>query len=233
MTLDSAMAVPLLFTVVGHYRRRTVERKVREMSTEVSLPANASRLRRIARIAVIAAVVPLVLLPTAATSAAETPAENLQSLTDVLADRLATADSVAAVKWKTGGPVSDPEREAQVIDAAQNAAIGLGLAPERAGTVVRDQIEVGKAIQSLRLAQWHADPADAPDAPADLAPIRERITALTSAVVTQLASNAQALRSPTCYTDLVQAVVATNTAHDSDIVHAAALVAASRSLCTT
>jgi len=201
------------------------------MVCDVKFPARSVPRQHLARVATLLAAVPLLLLSTPATSAAAFPAEGLQSLTDVLAERLATADTVAAVKWRTGSPVADPARETQVIAATQRAAIVLGITPERAGTFVRDQIDVGKVIQSIVLARWHADPATAPTAPEEIAPIRERITALTSAAITHLRANASALRAPTCPLDLTHAIIATNTRRHTDTVHAAALAAASRSLC--
>lgn len=155
----------------------------------------------------------------------------LTTLTGVVADRLATADTVAAAKRRTGTPVDDPAREAQVIAAAVAGGRVVGLDPARVTTVVRDQIEVGKAVQRTLIVLWRTVPATAPTVPVDLALVRPRITALTGHLVTALARDDAVLRSPDCRADLTRAVAITTTTHRLDPLHAVALAAASRSLC--
>ena len=168
-----------------------------------------------------------------APSAAATPHRHvtLGALTEIVADRLATADTVAAAKWRTGTPVDDPAREAEVIAAAVAAGRTAGLDPARVTTVVRDQIEVGKAVQRTLLALWRTVPATAPTAPADLADVRPRITTLTGDLVSGLARDDATLWAPGCTAEVAAAVATTTATHRLDPLHAVALASASRSLC--
>lgn len=169
-----------------------------------------------------------------APSAAATPHRHvpLGALTGIVADRLATADTVAAAKWRTGTPVDDPAREAQVVAAAVAAGRTAGLDPARVTSVVRDQIEVGKAVQRTLLVLWRTVPATDPTSPAaDLADVRPRITALTGDLVSGLARDDTALRAPGCLAEVAAAVATTTATHRLDPLHAVALASASRSLC--
>lgn len=166
-----------------------------------------------------------------AAAAEPAPRPDRAALVDVVADRLATADVVAAVKWRSGAPVDDPVREAQVVDTAVTTGGRLGLDAARVTTVVRDQIEVGKAVQRTLIALWRTAPATAPTAPPDLTAVRPRITVLTDDLVTGLARDDAALRGPRCPADLAKAVIATTRRDHSDPLHAVALAAATRSLC--
>lgn len=59
-----------------------------------------------------------------APSAAADDADPLLPLVDAAAQRLQTADPVAASKFRSGGAIDDPEREQQVIAAVTADANG-------------------------------------------------------------------------------------------------------------
>jgi chorismate mutase len=46
---------------------------------------------------------------------------------DTAAQRLATADPVAAFKWINGGPITDPQLADQVLDAVGSDATAHGI----------------------------------------------------------------------------------------------------------
>lgn len=73
--------------------------------------------------------------------------DGLGPVVALAADRLATAELVAAAKWHTGDPVEAPGREAQVLADAEEYALALGVAPEAAAAVVGDQMEANKVVQ--------------------------------------------------------------------------------------
>ena len=61
------------------------------------------------------------------------PSSALDDLVDAAAQRLQTADAVAASKWLTGGPITDPARVQQVLAAVTADAQAAGsLRPHRA-----------------------------------------------------------------------------------------------------
>lgn len=68
------------------------------------------------------------------------PAGPLYRLMDTAAQRLATTDPVAAVKWMVGGPITDKQRADQVLDAVGADASAHGIDANYVRTVFTDQI---------------------------------------------------------------------------------------------
>lgn len=156
----------------------------------------------------------------------------LAELTDLSAQRLATADRVAAAKWATGGPIDAPEREAEVISAAREAAAGLGSDPDAAARVMRDQMEANKQVQRALHRRWAADPGAAPAGPApDLTPVRVTIDRLNAALVRALAGAAPVRATPACPVRLTAATAATRARYGLDALHTSALHGSVRSVC--
>lgn len=158
--------------------------------------------------------------------------EPLMELVDAAAQRLQTADPVAATKWLSGAPVTDPARVAQVLGSMARDAEAQGLPAEYARTVFGDQIDANEAIQYSRFSWWKLDPAAAPAAAPDLEASRARIDALNQQIVTGLAQQWQLLHSPECPVRLDAAKVAVAGARQLDPLHRQALDAATRSYCS-
>lgn len=158
--------------------------------------------------------------------------EPLMELVDAAAQRLQTADPVAATKWLSGAPVTDPARVAQVLGSMARDAEAQGLPAEYARTVFGDQIDANEAIQYSRFSWWKLDPAAAPAAAPDLETSRARIDALNQQIVTGLAQQWQLLHSPECPVRLDAAKVAVAGARQLDPLHRQALDAATRSYCS-
>ncbi len=78
----------------------------------------------------------------------------LQALVDAAAQRLQTADPVAASKFRTGGQVDDPQREQQVIDAVTADATLAHIDAGYVHDVFRDQIDATDSLEHSRFAQW-------------------------------------------------------------------------------
>jgi chorismate mutase-like protein len=89
----------------------------------------------------------------------------LQALVDAAAQRLQTADPVAASKFRTGGQVDDPQREQQVIDAVTADAALAHIDAGYVHDVFRNQIDATDSLEHSRFAQWKLDPASAPGPP--------------------------------------------------------------------
>lgn len=119
----------------------------------------------------------------------------LYALVDAAAQRLQTADAVAAVKFRTGGAVDDPVREEHVINRASAAAAGKNIDPGYVATVFRDQIDATNAIEHFRFAEWRLDPDAVPLTAPDLAQTRAVIDRLDQILVDEMAAQWDSLRS--------------------------------------
>ena len=100
---------------------------------------------------------------------------------DAAAERLQTADPVAASKWLTKASIEDPARVAQVLTAVTAQAAGAGVDPDYVRQVFTDQIGATEAVEYSRFAQWKLDPAGAPTDAPDLSASRSAIDALNRA----------------------------------------------------
>jgi chorismate mutase len=155
----------------------------------------------------------------------------LLALVDAAAQRLQTADAVAASKWTTGGSIEDPVRERQVIDAVTAAAGAHGVDPAYVETAFRDQIAATVAVEYARFADWKLDPDGAPTAAPNLADSRTAIDALNKTMVAEIAGQWDSLHSPSCPDDLEAARSAVAVARGLDDLYRRALAFATRSYC--
>ncbi len=122
----------------------------------------------------------------------------LFTLIDAAAQRLQTAEQIAAVKWNTGGPIEDPSRVQQVLNSVTTAAAAQGVDPSRVRTVFENQIAATEAIQYARFAQWKLDPVAAPAEPPNLSVSRTLIDTINKTMVEQIARNWPLLNGPGC-----------------------------------
>ncbi|KRD14142.1 chorismate mutase [Mycobacterium sp. Root265] len=122
----------------------------------------------------------------------------LHPLVDAAAQRLLTAEPVAASKYLTGGQIQDPQREAQVLDTVATAAQAQGADPAYVREVFRDQIDATVSLQYSLFGDWKVDPAAAPDTAPDLASTRTTIDGLNQTMVSEIAHQWPALQSPSC-----------------------------------
>jgi chorismate mutase len=132
----------------------------------------------------------------------------LAKLVDDAAQRLQTADPVAASKYLTGGAVDDPAREQQVIDSVTKAAIAKHVDPSFVHDVFRDQIDATDSLEHSRFAAWKIDPGSAPRTAPDLSSSRDVINRLNEAMVDDIAEQWNALHASTCPADLEDAQAA-------------------------
>ena len=132
-------------------------------------------------------------------------ANPLTALVDAPAQRLLTADAVAAWKFNTGGVVVDPRREQEVIDAVATYAVTRSVDPDYVKGVFRDQIDATRALEHGRIAQWKLDPASVPAHVPELSACRADIDVLNRTMVDEIALRWDSLRSPACAPDLENA----------------------------
>jgi len=154
----------------------------------------------------------------------------LDPLVGSAAERVALSDQVAAAKWGTDSPIEDPEREQQVLDGVAVKAAEMGLDPEEATRVFRDQIEASKLVQRGLHAHWSAHPDEQPTERPDLGEIRPELDRLGEAILLQLRDTDELRDGPACDGRLLSAYA--RTAHDLTVLHQAGLGRAIPSICS-
>lgn len=155
----------------------------------------------------------------------------LTALVDAAAERLRTAEPVAANKWNTKGPIEDPARVEQVLSAVAGDASAHGVDPQRVRKIFADQIAATEAIEYHRFAQWKLDPAAAPATAPDLASSRQVIDGLNRTMVEQMAAQWPVLQSPACLDRVRDATDTVADAREFDALYRQALVFVTRSYC--
>lgn len=177
-----------------------------------------------------AAMTTMLAVVTAAPAWADSP-EPLYDLVDAAAQRLQTADAVAANKWLTGGPITDPARVKVVLDAVSSDAESHGIATYYVTNVFTNQINATEAIEYARFAGWKFDPAGAPTSAPDLSASRSVIDGLNHRMVEQIAAQWPLLHSPECGGALDTAKTVVAGQRQFDDLYRTALDAATRSYC--
>jgi chorismate mutase len=168
----------------------------------------------------------------AATANAE-PAEPLYRLVDAAAQRLATADPVAATKWINGGPITDTKRADQVLDAAAADATAHGVDASYVRTIFTDQIAATEGVEYTLFGQWKFAPSTAPTTAPDLADSRAAIDGFNETMVEEIALQWNSLHEAGCDTELREATDAVASARALDPLYRQALSSATRSYCPT
>lgn len=177
-----------------------------------------------------AAILTMMAVGTTAPAWADSP-EPLYDLVDAAAQRLQTADAVAANKWLTGGPITDPARVKVVLDAVSKDAESRGVATGYVTTVFTNQINATEAVEYARFAGWKFDPAGAPTSAPDLASSRSIIDGLNRQMVEQIAAQWPLLSSPGCRAELDAAKNDVAGQRQFDDLYRTALDSATRSYC--
>ncbi len=167
------------------------------------------------------------------TTASAEPAGPLYRLVDTAAQRLATADPVAASKWINGGPITDTDRANQVLDTVGADATAHGIDPAYVRTVFTDQIAATEGLEYTLFGQWKFDPSTAPTAAPDLSESRTAIDGFNKTMVDEMSLQWNSLHSPRCAAELTQATDAVGDARRLDPLYRQALSSATRSYCRT
>lgn len=188
------------------------------------------RIRLLVPIPIALAAIAIALLAPTPMAAAD-PDGALHDLVDAAAQRLQVAEPVAAVKWLDGGPITDPARAAQVLDAVAADAVAHDVDAGYVRDVFTNQINVTEGIEYARFAQWKFDPAGAPSTAPDLASSRAEIDGYNRTMVEQIALHWDSLQSPQCAADLDAARDSVVAARGLDPLYQQALTAATRSYC--
>jgi chorismate mutase len=155
----------------------------------------------------------------------------LLELVDAAAQRLQTADPVAASKWLGGGPITDPARVQQVLAAVTRQADSVGVPADFVTAVFTDQIDATEAIQYSRFSWWKFDPSAAPATAPDLSASRALIDELNHRMVAEIAEDWPVLRAPDCVAALSTAKSTVAQMRSLDSLYRQALDVATRSYC--
>lgn len=131
-----------------------------------------------------------------AVSASQT--DPLAATSALVLRRLLLADPVAASKWLSGRPISDPAREQAVVDAAIVLAKQRGIDPAFVTRVIRAQIEASKVVQRGLFVHWTHDPATAPKTAPDLTTVRQELNEIDDALVNTIGEADAVAGSPRC-----------------------------------
>ncbi|MFB6844057.1 chorismate mutase [Streptomyces sp. NPDC056373] len=168
---------------------------------------------------------------TTAPRAAARSLSPLHSVVELAAERLATADLVAAAKWGTDSPIDDPAREQQVLDDVGDRAQQLGADPDEIRAIFRDQIEANKVVQRGLFQRWTDHPGEAPTTKPDLNVVRQKINQVTGALVEALAGTSADRGALTCRPELALAGLQVHHEKHLDALHTRALARALPSVC--
>jgi chorismate mutase len=157
--------------------------------------------------------------------------DSLLELVDAAAQRLQTADPVAAFKWQANSPIEDPPRVDKVLVDVSTDATRHHVDPGYVTQLFSDQINATDAIEYSRFAEWKLDPAGAPATAPDLSTSRAAIDALDHTMVAEIARHSDVLQSPACAGELDDARRAVAGARQLDELYQRALSFATRSYC--
>jgi chorismate mutase len=188
------------------------------------------RARRFVRTASLGAAAVLALANAASPSRAEVPSP-LFPLVDAAAQRLQTANDVAASKWMSGGAIEDPAREKQVLDAVAGAAKERGVDPDYVAQVFRDQIDATVAVEYGLFSDWKIHAAVPPASAPNLSDSRGVIDRLNRTIVEQLAAQSVSLHAAQCPADLDAARTAVVRGRNLDALYERGLAYATHSYC--
>ncbi|MDQ2791505.1 MAG: chorismate mutase [Pseudonocardiales bacterium] len=159
------------------------------------------------------------------------PGESLLTLTDVAAQRVQLADTVAAAKWGTDAPINDPVREKAVLDAVAAKSAQLGIDPGVSRAVFTDQIEANKVVQYGLYSSWRVHPDQAPTTRPDLGQVRPVLDRITDQLLAELKTTQQLLANPSCTAQLTGTRHRVEQSRQLDRLHEDALARAVSSIC--
>lgn len=165
---------------------------------------------------------------------AEATPSGLYGLAELVVERLLLADAVAAAKFGTGTPITDPARERDLLKAVATLSAQTGLAPAAGVRFFRAQIEAAKAVQRGLHERWRAHPHLRPARRPDLATeIRPRLDQLTPRMLLLLEQTEPVRAEPRrCQPILQSARLAAESRAHLDGLHRQALRTALAPVCT-
>lgn len=158
----------------------------------------------------------------------------LGTIVRLAAERVMTADTVAAAKWGTAQPIDDPSREKTVLDRVAAQAVQLGIDRATVQRIFKDQIAANKDVQHARYAQWQEHPAEQPTHRPDLTTqVRPVLDRVDSQLLTAIQQAQPLLSRPDCDALLERGKATTVQAMSLDAIHRSGLDQALAHACPT
>ncbi len=105
---------------------------------------------------------------------------------DLAAERLALMPQIAAAKWLSKSPITDPAREQAVLDDIALRASQTGLQPEPVRSYLATQISIARHLQQDLHARWQQGDCEPCRAAPDLVPVRASLDRISNELVTAL-----------------------------------------------
>lgn len=113
--------------------------------------------------------------------------DELDELIALAVQRLALGDEVAAAKYGGATPISDGDREEQLLSDVVARSREIGLDPDLSARFFRAQIEANKVVQRRLYDLWSAHPELRPPRRPDLqAEVRPRLDDITRQMLIRL-----------------------------------------------
>ncbi|MEU7729385.1 chorismate mutase [Streptomyces sp. NPDC040724] len=148
----------------------------------------------------------------------------LGTIVRLAAERVMTADTVAAAKWGTSRPIDDPSREKTVLGSAASQAAKLGIDEATVQRIFKDQIAANKDVQRALHAQWQEHPADQPTRRPDLATqVRPVLDRVDNQLLTAIQQAQPLLSRPDCDALIERGKATTVQAMSLDAIHRSGL----------
>ena len=111
---------------------------------------------------------------------------DLDRLLRLMQQRLTLMHDVARWKWNAGQPITDPERERELLQSVVERGRGKGLDPDLVRAFFAAQMEAARLVQQADFERWKAK-QQKPFADKSLAVLRQRIDDLNRELIDALA----------------------------------------------
>ncbi|MBV8558388.1 MAG: gamma subclass chorismate mutase AroQ [Planctomycetaceae bacterium] len=112
---------------------------------------------------------------------------DLDRLLRLMERRLALTHEVARWKWDAGKPITDPQRERELLQSVVERGRLKGLDPELVRSFFAAQLAAARLVQQADFERWEANEQEPFADPTSLAVLRQRIDGLNSELIDALA----------------------------------------------
>jgi chorismate mutase len=112
---------------------------------------------------------------------------DLDRLLRLMRQRLALMHDVARWKWSAAQPITDPQRERELLQSVVERGRGKGLDPDLVRRFFAAQMEAARLVQQVDVERWRANKQGPFGDATSLAVLRQRIDQLNRALIDALA----------------------------------------------
>ena len=128
----------------------------------------------------------------------------LDRLLRLMEQRLALMHEVARWKWNAGQPITDRQRERELLESVVERGRGKGLDPDRVRPFFAAQMEAARLVQQADFERWQANKQEPCADTTSLAVLRQRIDDLNRELIDALAEIRPWLSGRTVHQELSQ-----------------------------